>query len=267
VDEPYDRLQLLLESEDPATIEQALELVRSLGPEAYAAVLRQASFDSGGRLACAGNQLLEHALLALWLEAPAGAGPAPPVARLDLSRSRLTSLPALGRLSSLRQLFLAHNQLQELPPALGELEQLEHLDLSSNRLQALPASIGRLQRLVRLDLRGNQLSQLPAEVGQLRSLRYLDLSDNPLQSLPPELAELPELEALYLDRTALQSLPLALGSSGLQVLSVLGTSLPPLLPVLERLERLAAVRLPASAEPALRLAIERAHPGASVHFR
>jgi hypothetical protein len=106
MDQPYNKLQMLLESEDPATIEQALELVRTLGPEAYAAVLREVSFDNGGRLVCSGGSLQYGALLTLWLESPAELRPAPSH-RLDLSRSSLTSLPSLG--GPLRQLFLGHN--------------------------------------------------------------------------------------------------------------------------------------------------------------
>jgi hypothetical protein len=264
MDQPYNKLQMLLESEDPATIEQALELVRSLGPEAYAAVLRDVRWDSGGRLSCSGGPLQYAALLELWLEAPADARPELPLQRLDLSSSSLSRLPALS--TSLRQLFLSYNSLRELPE-LGHLADLEHLDVSFNQLQALPRSLGCLGKLRRLDLRNNQLVALPAEIGELRSLRVLDLSANPLQALPPELASLPELEMLYLDRTGLQSLPDELGSSGLQVLSLLGTSLREPLPVLQRLPRLASVRLPASTELALRIPLERAQPGAMVHFR
>ncbi|KAF0314050.1 Chaoptin [Amphibalanus amphitrite] len=110
---------------------------------------------------------------------------------LDLSRNSIAQLPEtlLRRLTALRHLTLAHNQLETLPQPLLQNAPLESLDLSGNRLRVLPsaalAAVG--SSLARLDLSDNRLDQLGrhhvrpfqfGSFGMMRSLRVLDLSNN-----------------------------------------------------------------------------------------
>ena len=59
------------------------------------------------------------------------------------------------RLTALRTLSLARNNLTVVPPPVWELEGLARLDLSGNALTALPAEAWAMPSLELLDLRGN----------------------------------------------------------------------------------------------------------------
>ena len=86
---------------------------------------------------------------------------------LDLSAVQAggESLSELGRLSALRYLDLAYNQLTTLPPELGQLQNLTHLELSRNPLTALPPELGQLQNLKELGLSVNRIDSPAAGVG------------------------------------------------------------------------------------------------------
>lgn len=71
-----------------------------------------------------------------------------------------------GASNKLRLLYLARNQLNELPEAIGNLEHLEVLDVSSNFLKALPRSIGQCRRLRDLRVANNLLTSLPDELSR-----------------------------------------------------------------------------------------------------
>ena len=68
--------------------------------------------------------------------------------------------PELGRLSNLRHLWLADNQLTgEIPPELGGLSNLTELSLSDNQLTGeIPPELGGLSNLQELYLGGNLLT-------------------------------------------------------------------------------------------------------------
>lgn len=82
-----------------------------------------------------------------------------------------------GAGSKLRLLYLARNQLNELPEAIGNLEHLEVLDVSGNFLKALPGSIGQCKRLRDLRVANNLLTSLPDELGRC-PLRALIVKNN-----------------------------------------------------------------------------------------
>jgi len=125
---------------------------------------------------------------------------------LILADNELTSLPAeIGQLTSLEQLYLFNNELTTLPAEIGQLFSLEVLDLTANQLTSPPAEIGRLTSLTTLLLEGNQLTTLLTEIGQLASLEVLGLGDNQLTSLPVEIGRLTALEELYLELNLLTS--------------------------------------------------------------
>lgn len=65
---------------------------------------------------------------------------------------------ALCSLVNLRELWLSHNAIDELPQTIGNLKKLKSLDVQFNQLAWLPETIGRLQGLLELDLRNNPLS-------------------------------------------------------------------------------------------------------------
>lgn len=67
----------------------------------------------------------------------------------------------LGSLANLTHLYLAGNNMEELPEDVDRLANLCYLELSRNRLQALPHSVTNLKRLSHLIVDFNSLQALP----------------------------------------------------------------------------------------------------------
>jgi len=144
--------------------------------------------------------------------------------RLDLSANKLTALPSLGSLASLRFAIFAGNAITSLE-GFGNHPVLEQLELQDNQLTAL-AGLGELTALKRLVLSGNQLTSLEglnapclthlvASKNQLTSLagvvgvpccEELDIRENQFNSENPLL---PELRRLGTDTPKLATLLVA----------------------------------------------------------
>ncbi|XP_036412276.1 leucine-rich repeat-containing protein 26 [Colossoma macropomum] len=102
---------------------------------------------------------------------------------LDLSFCNLTHVDetAVGfKLSSLRELYLGHNQLRSVPRTfLANAYSLEVLDLRDNLMEDLPVDFLQSSNLLRvLLLDGNRLQFLPSTIFK-PSLQQLDLEGNP----------------------------------------------------------------------------------------
>ena len=113
----------------------------------------------------------EHGVLSLSYQHLSALPPIVPalhaLRRLDLGHNSLTSLPPLGALARLQELFLNDNPLRELRE--GALEgcfALRCLDVRRTRLRALPASLCRLPALVDVALAGSPLAAEECEAGR-----------------------------------------------------------------------------------------------------
>ncbi|MFX1445923.1 MAG: hypothetical protein ACFFHV_21110 [Promethearchaeota archaeon] len=127
---------------------------------------------------------------------------------LYLEKNQLLTLPeSIGKLSSLKRLYLDRNQLSTLPESIENLTSLQDLNLFGNQLSTLPESITKLKSLEFLSLSVNKLSSLPESIGQLSLLKTLDLADNQLTALPESLSKLTLLEDLELEENQLSTLP------------------------------------------------------------
>ncbi len=134
-------------------------------------------------------------------------GAAADVEALDLSRNRLTELPAqVLALTGLRLLNLRCNQLTDIPPDFSSrLSLVCNLDLGDNDLA--PESAERLRgmgSLQTLCLDGNGMSQVA--LADLPLLQVLDLRKNRLSHFPA-LTEVPGLTDLSLRSNLLHRLP------------------------------------------------------------
>ncbi|KAK8648247.1 hypothetical protein V6N13_129006 [Hibiscus sabdariffa] len=104
---------------------------------------------------------------------------------LDLSHNQLEGgIPQnIGKLSSLKALYLAYNQLNSsLPiPGLCELRRLQVLDIHNNSFEGtLPPCLSNLTSLKILDLHDNLFSGpfTPNSIGSQKFLQFIDISNN-----------------------------------------------------------------------------------------
>ena len=84
------------------------------------------------------------------------------VARLDLSRQRLTSVPGLERCQKLEHLYLADNRLEVLPAGLAALPALTILSAPANPLKAIDEAVAGGLRLREINFSQTLLTTLPA---------------------------------------------------------------------------------------------------------
>jgi serine/threonine protein kinase len=102
--------------------------------------------------------------------------------KLDLSGSNVEIVESLDGLSLLRELDLAHTKITSLPP-LHDLTALRKLDLSNTPITTLPP-LDALTALQELDLSHTNIATLPP-LERLAELRRLDLTDSGIRSLAP----------------------------------------------------------------------------------
>lgn len=123
---------------------------------------------------------------------------------LNLSNVRVESTVGLGELTSLWELRLDGQTLDEiLPEGLFHLTSLRVLHLQHGKFFGqIPSSIGQLTELVDLNMYGNLLSgQLPLELNLLTQLSTLDLSENQFSGYFPDMASLSKLETFIIHQS------------------------------------------------------------------
>ena len=106
---------------------------------------------------------------------------------LNLSNNGLSSLPSnvFSSLINLRKLYMAANNLSNLPQSIGFLLQLQELDLSHNKFTDFPQLLLHLTHLTNINLTNNLITQLPKNMSQLTNLQIIDLSCNNISSCYP----------------------------------------------------------------------------------
>ncbi|KAF9671642.1 hypothetical protein SADUNF_Sadunf12G0068800 [Salix dunnii] len=104
------------------------------------------------------------------------------ITRLVIKSRRLTGFlsPAIGRLSELKELSLANNQLvDQVPAQIVNCKKLEILDLANNQFSGeIPSELSSLVRLRVLDLSNNELSGNLSFLRHFPNLERLSLANN-----------------------------------------------------------------------------------------
>ena len=112
-------------------------------------------------------------------------------------------------LTTITQVDLSSNQLQELPLGLFQLPFLVKVDVSKNNLEFLPTS-GKLgwtcNHLVELKMKHNRLKNIPEGVFALPRLKELEASHNSIESIPMAMWLAPKLTVLRLSHNRLVKL-------------------------------------------------------------
>lgn len=152
---------------------------------------------------------------------------------LDLSQTKINSIPTEHTLLHLTELFLSnncffdvpesictiaslkildlsHNRILVIPESLNHLKELEVANFSYNRLTALSKIPGQLPSLKTLNLNHNHIDTIDKDFSRSKSILFLDLSHNYLTNLPIHLCTIEQLESLDLRYNKLQTLPPAI---------------------------------------------------------
>lgn len=107
---------------------------------------------------------------------------------MDLSGQGLRVLTApVFHYVFLRELYVASNNLTQLPHSIGQLRLLTHLDASNNKLTELPPELGMCVYMRNLLVFDNNIQTLPGELGSLFQLEVLGIEGN--NNLEPELKQ------------------------------------------------------------------------------
>ena len=147
----------------------------------------------------------------------------PNLEQIELIAVGLQSLPAsIGTCRRLKKLFVADNQLTELPATFEGLP-LTILNMSKNPLSEIPSVVYSLENLQDLIVKNCKISRISDRVGALGNLLNLDLSNNLLTKLSSNFGRLRKLEALALEKNQIQVLPEQMGTlENLRTLILLG---------------------------------------------
>lgn len=127
---------------------------------------------------------------------------------LDLAGNKLTTIPSLHAMSSLRRLLLNDNRLTEIP-VLDEMNSLRDLDLRSNQLTSIE-NIRNCPSLHLLSVRENRLTALPRTIGAWRNLEEFDATVNHIEEIPEEICNVTTLVRIYLSDNHISDIPLGL---------------------------------------------------------
>lgn len=96
---------------------------------------------------------------------------------LRLNENKLSSLPDLKSLKSLRRIYLRGNAFKEVPETLKDLPSLTDVDLSGNPVKEIPEWLAKKEGLAFLSFTRTQITKLPEDLSAWRGLKALQLGD------------------------------------------------------------------------------------------
>jgi len=96
---------------------------------------------------------------------------------LRLNGNRLSALPDLSALASLRRIYLQGNDFESVPETLKNLPALTDIDLSDNPIAEVPDWLAAKKGLENLSFSRTRISSLPADLSAWRSLHSLQLGE------------------------------------------------------------------------------------------
>ena len=128
---------------------------------------------------------------------------------VNLDRNELETLPAeIGALTGLKWLRLNSNRLSELPD-LSSLKSLRRVYLRGNRFTAVPETLSRLPALTDIDISENPVGEIPEWLARREGLESLSFSRTAVRKLPEDLSAWKSLKSLQLGDLALEPAEMA----------------------------------------------------------
>lgn len=130
----------------------------------------------------------------------------------------------ISKITTLRDLRLAENDIAEIPERICHLKSLDTLELQSNKIQSLPGTLAALEGLRTLNLANNRLRSLPMGTLASMALSTLSASKNCLEGtlFPSSVLEMPTLQVLDVSCNSIEALAAddRIALVGLQTLDV-----------------------------------------------
>lgn len=96
---------------------------------------------------------------------------------LRLNGNKLSSLPDLSALKSLRRIYLRNNRFESVPETLKSLESLTDIDLSENPVAEVPEWLAQKEGLENLSFTRTKVTSLPKDLSAWKSLKSLQLGE------------------------------------------------------------------------------------------
>ena len=87
----------------------------------------------------------------------------------------------MGKLTSLLNLRVSWNGLEEIPVDICKINSLKLLDIGNNQIRKLPKEYSKLQKLAVLKMENNLFTKFPKKL-TCKKLNHLTLSHNPLNT-------------------------------------------------------------------------------------
>ncbi len=179
---------------------------------------------------------------------------------LDASDTAVTDLAPLTRRRPLRRLALARTQVRDLTPLASQTD-LESLDLAATQVRSL-GPLSSMNKLLRLSVAGAKHLESLHGLAGAKALQILDLSDTPVDDLSV-LAHCARLRVLFLDGTRIRTVLPLQRLTELEELRLARTTVRDL-GALGNLTRLRRVTVPADFPVSARSALVRDHPDADI---
>lgn len=124
---------------------------------------------------------------------------------INLNECNLNEAPDLSQNTNLKYLYIANNEITELPEYLGEFE-IIRIDASYNYLRDIPDSYVNFTSMDQLVLTNNFIEEFPIEVLVMQEMRALMLGENLITEIPKGLGNMESLQRLSLSSNDITSI-------------------------------------------------------------
>lgn len=124
---------------------------------------------------------------------------------INLNECNLNEVPDLSKNRNLKYLYVANNEITELPDYLSAFDILR-IDASYNYLQDIPNSYANFTNMNQLVLTNNFIEEFPIEVLAMKEIRVLMLGENLISEIPLGIGNLDSLQRLSLSSNNITSI-------------------------------------------------------------
>lgn len=131
--------------------------------------------------------------------------------KVSLTYKRLTTVPEeVLRDSSIIELNLSFNKIDELDDRIIHLNNLEYFTLQANNFTTFPKEVCLLKNLKYLNLSNNKIDSIPDCIGELGQLETFRCSNCHLSFISDSIYKLKQIDYIDLSSNVLQQIPNAL---------------------------------------------------------